>query len=126
MSRSAKAEGKEFFPSKERENNAEYREREQQKREQRSVTIVPKKSGEKGRWENSARKERRAAQFGDASGNNQRRDFNRDNRRDEGRREFHSNRDNRDFNKNSKNRPQKNGGSRNASPVQFTSRRRGR
>ncbi len=64
LSRSAKAEGKEFFPSKERETNAEYREREQQKREQRSGTIVPKKVGEKGRWENSARKERRAAQFG--------------------------------------------------------------
>ena len=69
LSRSAKAEGKEFFPSKEREANAEYREREQQKREQRSVTIVPKKVGEKGRWENSARKQRRAAQFGEASGN---------------------------------------------------------
>lgn len=64
LSRSAKAEGKEFFPSKERETNAEYREREQQKRELRSGTIVPKKVGEKGRWENSARKERRAAQFG--------------------------------------------------------------
>lgn len=64
LSRSAKAEGREFYPSKEREQNAEYREREQQKREERSVTIVPKKSGKKGRWENSARKERRAAQFG--------------------------------------------------------------
>ena len=69
LSRSAKAEGKEFFPSKERETNAEYREREQQKREQRSGTIVPKKVGEKGRWENSARKERRAAQFGNKKKN---------------------------------------------------------
>ena len=71
LSRSAKAEGKEFFPSKERETNAEYREREQQKREQRSGTIVPKKVGEKGRWENSARKERRAAQFGNKRKNSQ-------------------------------------------------------
>lgn len=69
LSRSAKAEGKEFYPSKERETNAEYREREQQKREQRSGTIVPKKVGEKGRWENSARKERRAAQFGNKKKN---------------------------------------------------------
>ena len=69
LSRSAKAEGKEFFPSKERETNAEYREREQQKREQRSGTIVPKKVGEKGRWENSARKERRAVQFGNKKKN---------------------------------------------------------
>ena len=69
LSRSAKAEGKEFFPSKERETNAEYREREQQKREQRSGSIVPKKVGEKGRWENSARRERRAAQFGNKKKN---------------------------------------------------------
>ena len=139
LSRSAKAEGKEFFPSKERENNSEYREREQQKREQRSVTIVPKKSGEKGRWENSARRERRAAQFGEASGNNQRREdnrndrreFNRENRdrREEGRREFHANRDSRDFNKNrsnNRNNGGNKGGNRNAPPVQFSSRRRGR
>ena len=64
LSRSAKAEGKEFFPSKERESNAEYREREQQKRHNRAATIIPQKKGEKGRWENSARRERRAAQFG--------------------------------------------------------------
>ena len=133
LSRSAKAEGKEFFPSKEREENADYREREQQKREQRSVTIVPKKSGEKGRWENSARKERRAAQFGEASGNNQR-DFNRENRdrrednRNE-RREFHANRDSRDFNKNrsnNRNNGGNKGGNKNFSPVQFSSHRRGR
>ena len=139
LSRSAMAEGKEFFPSKEREENAEYREREQQKREQRSVTIVPKKSGEKGRWENSARRERRAAQFGEASGNNQRREdnrndrreFNRENRdrREEGRREFHANRDSRDFNKNrsnNRNNGGNKGGNKNSSPVQFSSRRRGR
>jgi radical SAM superfamily enzyme YgiQ (UPF0313 family) len=136
LSRSAKAEGKEFFPSKERESNAEYRERELQKREARSTTIVPKKVGEKGRWENSARRERRAAQFGNASsgnagkgfsGNEMRRDDRRKNRnehREEGRREFHSNRDNRDnrdFGRNRGNNPRGND-----SPVQFSSRRRGR
>ena len=82
LSRSAKAEGKEFFPSKEREENEDYRQREQQKREQRAVTIVPQKSGEKGRWENSARKERRAAQFGNSGNREGRRDFNRDNPHD--------------------------------------------
>jgi hypothetical protein len=136
LSRSAKAEGKEFFPSKERESNAEYRERELQKREARSTTIVPKKVGEKGRWENSARRERRAAQFGNASsgnagkgfsGNEMRREDRRENRnehREEGRREFHSNRDNRDnrdFGRNRGNNPRGND-----SPVQFSSRRRGR
>ena len=134
LSRSAKAEGKEFFPSKERENNAEYREREQQKREQRSVTIVPKKVGEKGRWENSARRERRAAQFGNASGNNERRDFDRRDENRSERRDFHANRDSRDFNKNRSNRDFNNGrnnggnrgGNKNTPPVQFSSRRRGK
>ena len=129
LSRSAKAEGKEFFPSKEREENADYREREQQRREQRSFTIVPKKVGEKGRWENSARRERRAAQFGEASGNNQRREDNRNERREfnreEGRREFHANRDRSGFNNNRNNGGNK-GGTKNSSPVQFSSRRRGR
>ena len=134
LSRSAKAEGKEFFPSKERETNAEYREREQQKREQRSVTIVPKKVGEKGRWENSARRERRAAQFGNASGNNERRDFDRRDESRNERRDFHANRDSRDFNKNRSNRDFNNsrnnggnrGGNKNTPPVQFSSRRRGK
>jgi hypothetical protein len=92
LSRSAKAEGKEFFPSKEREENEDYRQRDQQKREQRAVTIVPQKSGEKGRWENSARKERRAAQFGDPREN---RNNNREGRRDDNHRDF------RDENRNS-------------------------
>jgi hypothetical protein len=135
LSRSAKAEGKEFFPSKERESNAEYRERELQKREARSTTIVPKKSGEKGRWENSARRERRAAQFGNANSGNAGKGFSgNEMRREEGRREFHSNRDNRDFGRNRGNNPRGNGGNnrpsgdkkRNDSPVQFSSRRRGR
>ena len=48
LSRSAKAEGKEFFPSKERENNSEYREREQHMRSERANALIPKK--EKPRW----------------------------------------------------------------------------
>ena len=141
LSRSAKAEGKEFYPSKEREENAEYREREQQKREQRAVTIVPQKSGDKGRWENSARKERRAAQFGNNGGNkggeprNDRRDGHRDNNRErrdfnrseernnEQRKSFHSNRNFRD--KKQHNNPREND-KRNNSPVQFSSMRRGK
>ncbi len=101
LSRSAKAEGKEFFPSKEREENEVYREREQQKREQRAVTIVPQKSGDKGRWENSARKERRAAQFGNSGNNGGDSRENRGNNR-EGRREDNRERRNfRDDNRNS-------------------------
>ena len=155
LSRSAKAEGKEFFPSKEREENAEYREREQQKREQRAVTIVPQKSGDKGRWENSARKERRAAQFGNGGnnggdsrekrGNNregrrednrERRDFRDDNRNSnfgngEQRKSFHSVRkfnNDRGGNKSrdSRNNPRNNGDKRQNSPVQFSSFRRGK
>ena len=155
LSRSAKAEGKEFYPSKEREENEVYREREQQKREQRAVTIVPQKSGDKGRWENSARKERRAAQFGN-SGNNggdsrenrgnnregrrednrERRDFRDDNRNNnfgngEQRKSFHSDRkfnNDRGGNKNrdSRNNPRNNGDKRQNSPVQFSSMRRGK
>ncbi|MDD5943809.1 YgiQ family radical SAM protein [Fibrobacter sp.] len=154
LSRSAKAEGKEFYPSKEREENAEYREREQQKREQRAVTIVPQKSGDKGRWENSARKERRAAQFGN-SGNNggdsrenrgnnregrrednrERRDFRNDNSNSNfgngERKSFHSDRKfngDRGGNKNrdSRNNTRNNGDKRQNSPVQFSSMRRGK
>ena len=153
LSRSAKAEGKEFYPSKEREENEVYREREQQKREQRAVTIVPQKSGDKGRWENSARKERRAAQFGNGGNNgseprNDRREGRReDNRegsdfRDENRnnnfgngerKSFHSDRkfngDRRDSsgNKGRNFRDNQRGNEkRNNSPVQFSSFRRGK
>ena len=126
LSRSAKAEGKEFFPSKEREENEEYRQREQQKREQRVVTIVPQKSGDKGRWENSARKERRAAQFGEP----------RNDRREE-RKSFHSDRkfngnkgrdsqNNRNFRDKKQNNNPRENDKRNNSPVQFSSMRRGK
>lgn len=150
LSRSAKAEGKEFFPSKEREENEDYRQREQQKREQRAVTIVPQKSGDKGRWENSARKERRAALFGNnGSGeprndrregrrddNRERRDFRDENRNNNfgngERKSFHSD---RKFNGGQRNNPRGNNqrgnnssgnSSKNNSPVQFSSFKRGR
>ena len=155
LSRSAKAEGKEFYPSKEREENEVYREREQQKREQRAVTIVPQKSGDKGRWENSARKERRAAQFGNGGNNGgdsrEKRGNNREGRREDNR----ERRDFRDYNRNSnfgngeqrksfhsvrkfnndrggnksrdsRNNPRNNGDKRQNSPVQFSSFRRGK
>ena len=125
LSRSAKAEGKEFFPSKEREENEVYRQREQQKREQRVVTIVPQKSGDKGRWENSARKERRAAQFGNGgnNGGEPRKSFHSDRKfnNDRGGNKGHN------FNKNGgKNRQDNKQNNRNNSPVQFSSFKRGR
>ena len=142
LSRSAKAEGKEFFPSKEREENEDYRQREQQKREQRAVTIVPQKSGDKGRWENSARKERRAALFGNNENgeprndrrkgrrddNRERRDFRDENRNNNfgngERKSFHSDRKFNGGNRN--NNPRKNSEKRQNFPVQFSSMRRGK
>lgn len=138
LSRSAKAEGKEFIPSREREENAEYRERELQKRDARAVSIVPQKSGEKGRWENSARKERRAAQFGNNGGNggeNRRGDYQERRGNENRRKEFHSDKNfSRDKFTQQKRRDKKprnnnrsnsgNGGG--FSPVQFSSHRRGR
>ena len=131
LSRSAKAEGKEFFPSKEREENEDYRQREQQKREQRAVTIVPQKSGDKGRWENSARKERRAAQFGEPRenrGSEPRKSFHSDRKFDGDRRDSGNNKG-RDFHRDNKQNNRKNQRSndkQNNSPVQFSSMRRGK
>lgn len=56
LSRSAKAEGREFFPSKEREQNADFRKKEQQKRAERIETMKPKK--EKNRWDEARREAR--------------------------------------------------------------------
>ncbi|MCF0224138.1 MAG: YgiQ family radical SAM protein [Fibrobacter sp.] len=64
LSHTAKAEGRLFSPSKEREANPDFKKQEMKKRQERSASIIPKKVGEKGRWENSARKERRAREFG--------------------------------------------------------------
>jgi hypothetical protein len=100
---------------------------------------VPQKSGDKGRWENSARKERRAAQFGNSGNNGGDSRENRGNNR-EGRKSFHSDRkfndDRRDFGSNKgrdfrTNKPnnrdnQRGNEKRNSSPVQFSSMRRGK
>lgn len=69
LSRTAKAEGKEFYPSKERKNDSNYRDKEVAMRTQRVASIVPQKVGEKGRWQNSDRKLKRRAKFGDAKNN---------------------------------------------------------
>ena len=142
LSRTAIAEGKNFSPSKEREENPEFRERDLQKRAERSaISIVPQKSGEKGRWENSARRERRQAEFGDKTWVPRHEQHNE--RRDDDRRDFHN--DRRDFqqgdrksfhsdrrgssqngrgNFQNSSRGNSQNGKRNDSPVQFTSRRR--
>jgi hypothetical protein len=44
------AEGKEFFPSKEREENEDFRKREMQKRDERTQALRPKKEKVKNRW----------------------------------------------------------------------------
>ena len=50
LSRTAMAEGKEYFPSKEREENEEFRNREMQKRNERTNALRPKKEKVKNRW----------------------------------------------------------------------------
>jgi len=50
LSRTAMAEGKEYFPSKEREQNEEFRNREMQKRDERTNALRPKKEKVKNRW----------------------------------------------------------------------------
>lgn len=123
LSRTAIAEGKSFSPSKEREENPEFREKDLQKRAERSsLSIVPQKSGEKGRWENSARRERRQAEFGDKTWTPKHE--RREGRRDDYRPDDH--RDNGSRNKfgqqrsNTNNPPRR----RDDSPVHFTSKRR--
>ena len=44
------AEGKEYFPSKEREENEDFRNREMQKRDERTNALRPKKEKVKNRW----------------------------------------------------------------------------
>ena len=50
LSRTAMAEGKEYFPSKEREENEDFRKREMQKRDERTQALRPKKEKVKNRW----------------------------------------------------------------------------
>ena len=106
LSRTAMAEGKEYFPSKEREENEEFRNREMQKRDERTQALRPKKEKVKNRWrddgyegrgfnegrenrgesqreprESQFREERFSENRGNRFGEN-RRDFHRDERRD--------------------------------------------
>jgi hypothetical protein len=50
LSRTAMSEGKEYFPSKEREENEDFRKREMQKRDERTQALRPKKEKVKNRW----------------------------------------------------------------------------
>ena len=50
LSRTAMAEGKEYFPSKEREQNEDFRNRDMQKRDERTNALRPKKEKVKNRW----------------------------------------------------------------------------
>jgi hypothetical protein len=100
------AEGKEYFPSKEREQNEDFRNREMQKRDERTNALRPKKEKVKNRWrdegyegrgfnegrENRGESQReprefqfREERFSESRGNRfgeNRRDFHRDERRD--------------------------------------------
>jgi len=108
LSRTAMAEGKEYFPSKEREENEDFRNREMQKRDERTNALRPKKEKVKNRWrdegyeprESQFREERfsesRGNRFGENRGFNESRDrFERDGERQE-RRDFHRD-ERRDF-----------------------------
>ena len=115
LSRTAMAEGKEYFPSKEREENEDFRNREMQKRDERTNALRPKKEKVKNRWRDDGyegrgfnegresqreprefqfREERfsenRGNRFGESRGFSESRDrFERDGERQE-RRGFHS------------------------------------
>ena len=108
LSRTAMAEGKEYFPSKEREQNEDFRKREMQKRDERTNALRPKKEKVKNRWrdegyEGRSFNEGRENRFGENRGFSENRDrFGREGERQE-RRGFHSERrfdDRRDFDRN--------------------------
>jgi hypothetical protein len=126
LSRTAMAEGKEYFPSKEREENEDFRNREMQKRDERTNALRPKKEKVKNRWRDEGYgEEGRGFQFREernGEGRENWRNENRDrfgenrreqrfetqyepreNRREGERRGFHSERqfdDRRDFDRN--------------------------
>lgn len=129
LSRTAMAEGKEYFPSKEREENEEFRNREMQKRDERTNALRPKKEKVKNRWRDEGYEPReqqreprefqfREERFSESRGFSESRDRFGENRREqrfetqyeprENRREgerqerrgFHSERDRRDFDRN--------------------------
>jgi hypothetical protein len=94
LSRTAMAEGKEYFPSKEREQNEDFRNREMQKREERTNALRPKKEKVKNRWRDDGYEGRGFSESRDR--------FEREGERQE-RRGFHSERqfnDRRDFDHN--------------------------
>ncbi|WP_304039258.1 YgiQ family radical SAM protein [Fibrobacter succinogenes] len=77
LSRTAMAEGKEYFPSKEREQNEDFRNREMQKRDERTNALRPKKEKVKNRWrdegyEGRSFNEGRGGRFGENRGESQR------------------------------------------------------
>ena len=66
LSRTAMAEGKEYFPSKEREENEDFRNREMQKRDERTQALRPKKEKVKNRWRDEGYSEEgRGGRFGE-------------------------------------------------------------
>jgi hypothetical protein len=114
LSRTAMAEGKEYFPSKEREQNEDFRNREMQKREERTNALRPKKEKVKNRWRDEGY-EPRESRFGENRRFDERNGEGRENWRNESRdrferegerqerRGFHSERrfdDRRDFDRN--------------------------
>jgi hypothetical protein len=110
------AEGKEYFPSKEREENEDFRNREMQKRDERTNALRPKKEKVKNRWRDEGYGEEGRGfrdnrdRFGENRGFSESRDrFEREGERQERfvrdgeRRGFHSERrfdDRRDFDRN--------------------------
>jgi hypothetical protein len=97
LSRTAMAEGKEYFPSKEREQNEDFRNREMQKRDERTQALRPKKEKVKNRWRDEGyeprgdrwddNREMRSRMRGDRYEDRERfgenrHDFHRDERRD--------------------------------------------
>jgi hypothetical protein len=96
LSRTAMAEGKEYFPSKEREENEDFRNREMQKRDERTNALRPKKEKVKNRWRDDGY-EPREFQFREER-DGERRGFHSDrDRRFDDRRDFDRNGDRRDF-----------------------------
>ena len=96
LSRTAMAEGKEYFPSKEREENEDFRKREMQKRDERTQALRPKKEKVKNRWRDEGY-EPRGDSYGREGERYGRESDRRENRfeREGERRGFHSERDRR-------------------------------
>jgi len=99
LSRTAMAEGKEYFPSKEREENEDFRNREMQKRNERTQALRPKKEKVKNRWRDEGYgEEGRGFQFREERNGEGRENWRNENRErfGENRRDFHRD-ERRDF-----------------------------